>query len=292
MGKKVLAISVSGGGALGIGPLAFMAKLEQDLGKKIGSLAVAFAGTSTGSIIAGGLDEGKSAIELFDLYKKNLTKIFTKYPWYKRCTAGCPTYDNSNLKKLLKDNFKGKCGDWKKPIYIPTTHMNGKSEEKVWDLGDKDVDKWFAILSSCSAPTYFDVLKDSKGNAYIDGGMWANTPIMTLEAGLQRSEYAGKYKILDFCTGMQPPARKDDSNKTLVGWAEYIFKDWVAKTGNSNYYEAAANIGAENIFRCIPDVDKVYDMDDVSEKTINKVIKIWEDYYNKVKPDLMKFLNA
>ena len=35
MGKKQLCLSVEGGGALGIVPLAFMCRMEQALGKKI-----------------------------------------------------------------------------------------------------------------------------------------------------------------------------------------------------------------------------------------------------------------
>ena len=79
MGKKQLCISVEGGGALGIGPLAFMCRMEQDLGKKLSELSVAFSGTSTGAIIAACLAEGMSAHDIFDLYKNNLKKIFTKY---------------------------------------------------------------------------------------------------------------------------------------------------------------------------------------------------------------------
>ena len=114
MGKKQLCLSVEGGGALGIGPLAFMCRMEQDLGKKISDLTSAFAGTSTGAIIAACLAEGMSAHEVFDLYRSNLKKIFTKYSWYKRLQPKCPTYDNTNLKKLLRNNLKGKCSDWKR----------------------------------------------------------------------------------------------------------------------------------------------------------------------------------
>ena len=78
MAKKQLCISVEGGGALGIGPLAFMCRLEQDLGKKLGDLTSAFAGTSTGSIIAAGLSEGYSAHDLYDLYK-NKFKVDNTY---------------------------------------------------------------------------------------------------------------------------------------------------------------------------------------------------------------------
>ena len=65
-------------------------------------------------------------------------------------TTTSATYDHTNLKKMLKATFHGNVGDWNKPVYIPVTFMNGKSVEKVWDLGDKDTDKWFAVLTSCS----------------------------------------------------------------------------------------------------------------------------------------------
>ena len=80
---KNIAISVNGGGALGIGPLAFMCRLESDpafVGQTIFKRSSAFAGTSTGAIIAACLAEGKSAHDTFELYRKNLKKIFTKYP--------------------------------------------------------------------------------------------------------------------------------------------------------------------------------------------------------------------
>lgn len=284
-----LAISVSGGGALGIGPLQFMCRLEQDLGRKLSDCSVAFAGTSTGSIISAGLGIGKSAHELFELYKDNLKKIFTKYPWYKRVTPKCPTYDNTNLKKLLQENFTGKMGDFAKPVFIPVTYMNGPSVEKVWDRGDKDVDTWFAVLTSCSAPTYFDVVvKD--GKSYCDGGMHSNDPIMTLESGLNSlTGYKGKYKILSFDTGMDAP-NTESGNQTLVGWAEYIFSDWVARSGKSNYFEACANIGKNNVFRCSPKVSKKFKMDDLD--VLDKVVKIWDDYYDTVRDDVLKFVSS
>lgn len=288
--RPYLAISVNGGGALGIGPLAFMERLEQDTGKKLGQLAVAFAGTSTGAIIAGGLAEGYSAHDLFKLYKDNLKKIFTKYSWYKRLQPSCPTYDNSFLKSMLKEKFKGKVSDWKKPIFIPATHANGKSVEKVWDLGDKDVDKYLAILSSTAAPTYFDGVKI--GDKFmLDGGLWCNDPIAVLNAGMKRSAYAGQLRILSFNTGMETPNTLD-SNQSLVGWASYIIDEWVARAGHSNLYEVRSDIGDDNVAYAAPCSDKKIKMDKTDDKTLNKVVKIWTDYYEANRAYFKKFVTG
>lgn len=301
MGKK-LAISVNGGGMLGVGPLQFMCRLESDLGKKLCDVSFAYGGTSTGSIIAAGLCEGKSAQELMDLYKGNLKKIFEKYSWYKRMQPKSPTYDNTYLKKLLKrefigiirdakkslrNAFGGYIKDWDKPIYIPATHMNGESVEKVWDLGDPDTEKWFAILTSCSAPTYFDVIV-SEGNSYCDGGMWANDPIMVLESGLKNSGH-GDFKILSFNTGMDTP-NTACGNKTTVGWLEYILDEWVARSGMSNYYECCANIGKDNVYRASPKHKVKIKMDKVDDDTIQEVIKIWDRYYDANRSSILEFM--
>lgn len=287
MGKKQLCIAVQGGGALGIGPLAFMCRLEQDLGKKLCDLTVAFAGTSTGAIIAAGMAEGYSAHDLFDLYKNNIKKIFTKYPWYKRLQPTCPTYDNSTLKKILKEKFTGKIGSWKKPIFIPATHMNGESVEKVWDLGDKDTEKWFAVLTSTAAPTYFDVIVEN-GQSYCDGGMWANDCTDVLLAG-QFKQGHKDIKILDFGTGLDTP-NTEKGNKTLVGWAEYIISDWAARASKSPIYEAKAILGDKYAFCACPKYKKKLKMDDTSDKNIELVIQIWQDYYESVKNEVLDFV--
>lgn len=288
--RPYLAISINGGGALGIGPLAFMERLESDVGKKLGDIAVAFAGTSTGSIIAAGLDEGYSAHELYKLYRDNLKKIFSKYSWYKRLQPSCPTYDNSFLKELLDKKFKGNVSDWKKPIFIPTTHTNGNSVEKVWDLGDTNVKKSFAILTSTAAPTYFDVV-EKDGNSYIDGGCWANSPIAVLNAGLKRSAYVGQLRILSFNTGMDTPNTLK-GNQTLLGWASYFMSEWIARAGKSNDYEVIADLGAENVAIASPKHKSKIKMDRTDDDTLELVTKIWQDYYDANREYFKRFVKC
>lgn len=288
-----LAISISGGGALGIGPLQFMRRLEGELGKPLAEVGAAFAGTSTGSIVAAGLCNGMSAAELYDLYKNNLSKIFTKVSGTKILSKNYYRYDNANLKKLLKKNFYNQMYAFPKPIYIPATFMNGDSVEKVWDRGDGSTEQWFAVLSSCSAPTYFDTVsrnKDGKKEIYCDGGMWANDPIMVLESGLNNvKQFKDNYKILSFNTGMLRP-NTAPSDKSIVGWGKYILDEWVARTGKSGYFEACANIGKANVCRVEPDVKKKYAMDDLD--LVDEVSEIWDEHYNKVGKEVLKFVKS
>ena len=284
--SKKLCISVCGGGFKGLWVAQFLSRLESDLGKSIAKQVKAVAGTSTGSIIAAGLAEGLSATEIAELYVNKGSKIFTKYPAYKRILPKYPTYDNTNLKKILQEIFKGKMSDFKIPVFIPTTHMNGTSVEKVWDKGDKDIDKWFAVLTSCSAPTYFDVV-EKNGESYCDGGLWGNDSCMVLQAGLKK-EYPkfGDYKVLCFNTG-GISKHEDTGNKTMLGWAEYFIEN-VGNAGDSNYFELCANLGEENVFRVNPKVGGK--MDDVSKDRINKLIEIGNTAYDSCKDELKKWL--
>ena len=289
-----LAIAISGGGALGIGPLQFMRRLEADLGMSLADAGFAFAGTSTGSIVAAGLCSGMSAAQLYDLYKNNLKAIFTKVGLAaKLLSKNFYRYDNSNLKKLLQQNFRYKMYEFKKPIYIPATFMNGDSVEKVWDRGDGMTDQWFAVLSSCSAPTYFEPVSRTKNGVkeiYCDGGMWSNDPIMVLESGLNKvPEFKGNYKILSFNTGMRHPNKAPD-DMSIIGWGKYILEEWVARTGRSGFFQAQANIGADNVYRVVPEVSKKYAMDDLT--VIDKVSDIWDKLYDEIGAEVLAFVRS
>jgi len=291
-----LAISISGGGALGIGPLHFMRRIEADLGFHLADAGAAFAGTSTGSIVAAGLCTGMTATQIYDLYKSNLPAIFSKVQIPKALnylSSDYHLYDNTNLKKLLQQNFRHKMYEFKKPIFIPSTFMNGENVEKVWDRGDGMSDQWFAVLSSCSAPTYFDpVIRNNNGKKeiYCDGGLWANDPVMVLESGLNKvKEFKNNYKILTFNTSMRH-AHQAFEHESLIGWGKYIMNEWVARTGRSGYFQACANIGEKNVYRLAPIVNKPYAMDNLS--ILDEIINIWDDLYEAEGMNVCKFINS
>jgi patatin-like phospholipase/acyl hydrolase len=286
-----LGISITGGGALGIGPLQFMRRLEADLGKKLAVVGDAFAGTSTGSIVATGLANGMSAEQLYNLYKENLPKIFKKVSPTRILSKSYYRYDNAYLKSMLQANFKKHMYEFKKPVFIPVTFLNGDSVEKVWDRGDGDTEQWFAVLSSCSAPTYFNTVSrewNGETENYCDGGMWANDPVMVLESGLMKNKaFKDNLRILSFNTGMKHPLAtlKD---KSILGWGQYILDEWIARTGMSSLYMAKANLGKDNVCPVAPEVTKKYEMDNM--KIIDEISDIWDKHYDKVGAKVLKFI--
>ena len=285
-----LCISISGGGALGIGPAWFLSKIEAELGTKfISENCCGFAGTSTGSIIAALLAEGYSAYDIFTLYKQFIPKIFTKYPWYKRILPTCPVYDNSELKKMLKKHLNSKCKFWtKQPTFVTSTFMNGESVEKVWDNCDEE-EKWFAVLTSTAAPTYFDVIVDESGRSFCDGGMWSNSCPDILMAGMFNGGQRD-IRILNLETGMDAPPARDKGNKTYAGWAKYIFKNWVARSSRSPAYVCKAVLGYNNFMDVMPITKEKFDMDDL--KITDKVIKIWDMEFERNKDKIIEFVRG
>ena len=287
--SRPLTISISGGGALGVGPLAYMKLAEKDFGFKFADKAVAFAGTSTGAIIAGCLDEGMSADRIHSMYRDNLKAIFDEYSvWQKIKKCPCPKYDNSALKKLLCDNLSGKCSDWKKPIFIPSFDMSERDDraEKIYDLGDSDVDKAFAVLASASAPTYF--YPAGPDRTMLDGGLIANNPSMLLQAGLVDSAYGRDIKMLYFDTGMTSTAKGTSGNKNDIAWLRLLINRIVARTQTTVEYEVRKNIGDYYFMKRAPLTGTSFDMDD--RDSVQKVEDIWTEYYAETKGLLASWL--
>lgn len=290
--KMDIVLSVSGGGILGVGPAHFLARLEKDLGKKLDVVFNGFGGTSTGAIIAGAADEGISAVEIEKLYKEKGKSIFKEYSAWEKAKSligeSLPKYDNSELKKILKDMLKGACSEWKKEIFIPSVDMISiKNPEKVFDRGDKDIPKWFAVLCSTSAPTYFMPAGSDKN--WIDGGMVANNPVAITTAGYKKKTGKSKFKVVHLETGMLTNKKGEGGNKSLIKWGTYVLNNFVARSETTNTYIAKALVGDENVFVCQPIVEHGYTMDDLS--AVDEVIAIWDNYYNEVSKDLISFIN-
>ena len=286
----MLGLSISGGGALGIGPAYYLSLAEAD-GIDWQSKIVSYAGTSTGSILASALAFGYTGDEIYDLYANNVKSIFKKIPWYKKLlNRRLPKYDNSILKELLDCAFgETKLSQLDKYLYVTTNLLDRDNPDKIFDNEDS-IEIKYAVASSCSAPTYFTPYGTKKNMS--DGGLFANDPIAFLACGMKQANIENP-KIISFVTCCSLPDNLDNcGDKSKLEWAMYIIDNVVARTGNYNKHLASMLIGNANILRLSPMIDKRRKMDDVSDKNIELVKRTWENYYHDTKDKFKSFVES
>lgn len=197
---KLKILTLDGGGIRGIIPCAILAEIERRLDRPIAKMFDLMAGTSTGGIIACGLNvphpeqPGKPkfrAADLGELYEKNGAQIFKKQGGVFAGMSALfeETFAHDGLEKLLKDYF----GDTelrqaftellitsydierRKPFYFQSRLAKTNPVEENFRLRD-------VARSTSAAPTYFEPnpLSWTEGNilALVDGGVFANNPSM------------------------------------------------------------------------------------------------------------------
>ncbi len=174
-------------------PAAFLAALEQHLNRPIVSYFDLIAGTSTGGIIAIGLEYEPFGLSyLLDLYEQRGPEIFggdrpvadylcrnlRALRWvYRR------KHDPAPLRTVLHDVLGEKGSVTRKPdlssplnpvaqsvyIYKTAHHPRLRNDYKSFAV---DI-----ALATAAAPTYFPQHITEHGVGLLDGGIWANNPI-------------------------------------------------------------------------------------------------------------------
>lgn len=193
-------LTLDGGGIRGILPCAFLAELERRLNRPATGMFDLMAGTSTGGIIAGGLNvphperAGKpkfSAAEFGQLYEKNGPMIFKKRGgWFSNVNKWFDvTFSHDGLESLLHQYFgdtelrhtltevliTSYALEQRKPFYFLSRLARTSPETDNFLLRD-------IARSTSAAPTYFqpNALPWSQNDilALVDGGVFANNPSM------------------------------------------------------------------------------------------------------------------
>ncbi|MEZ4963728.1 MAG: patatin-like phospholipase family protein [Saprospiraceae bacterium] len=197
---KIKILTMDGGGIRGILPCAILAEIERRLNKPIAHAFDLCSGTSTGGIIACGLNiphpekkgEPKfSASEFGQLYEKDGAKIFKKRGGFFSGLTSLfeESFGHSGLEELLQFYF----GDsqlnetisevlvtsydieQRKPFYFLSRLAKQGSDGENFRLRD-------IARSTSAAPTYFEPNQlpwlAERYLALVDGGVFANNPSM------------------------------------------------------------------------------------------------------------------
>lgn len=146
-------------------------------------------GTSTGGIVALGLGAGRSAAELLDLYMDRGGKVFPDHAWITRQVLRATHIlfnrcDSRRLERLIDDVLGGR-QIWESRIRLCVPAAETRHFEpfifKTPHHPDYKLD-WKQLMSlaaktTSAAPTFFTPVEGG-GYEFVDGGIWANNPVM------------------------------------------------------------------------------------------------------------------
>ncbi len=277
-------LSIDGGGIRGIYPAAFLAGLEERYleGSSVVQYFDLIAGTSTGGIIAIGLAAGLKAASLSDLYIERGCEIFppirsgimgaVKRRSRNVCQYFQFRYDRKALMRILYETLGDrKFGEAQVRLCIPA--FEGRYGEgyifKTSHHPDfqKDASEQMTKVAAATAaaPTFFQPLQDG-GYTFVDGGVWANNPIMIalVDALSCFSVPRERVQILSLGCGDDPYMVGHSKIRLggMLAWKDIIYAAMRLQSLNA-LGQAGLLIGADRIIRAsAPTSDNQIEMDD------------------------------
>ena len=273
---KVLCIS--GGGVKFSIPATVLAEMEASTGKRIVDMFDLIVGTSAGGIIAAALGAGKPAAEIADMYQSKAGVIFGRTLAQKVISADGltgPKYQAGGLHDTVKDFLGSQSIKTSQvPILVTSADFYTLNLQlfKSW-TGDFDQFSFSDIaLASSAAPTYFPAYK-TRGYQFIDGGMFANYPVLIgMEEGFKAGYSAENIRMLSIGTGFLPQKGFDSTGWGDIQWIRHnggtpIIDTVFELTKQKDLYLAGQRLG-DNFYHA--DVELLNDsMDDVSAQNLN-----------------------
>ena len=224
----------------GLFPASFLEGLEEKYldGQSVADYFDLIVGTSTGGIIALGLGAGLRASDMRELYVKRGEEIFPSRKGLRKALHSIRRvvlhgYDGEALERVLREYLGDTLlGESRVRLCIPS--FEGEHSEvfvfKTPHHRDFKLD-WReemvkVALSTSAAPTYFRPLDDG-GYRFVDGGIWANNPVMIGLTEALTSFSAMREQIRILSLGCGPAPKQVGRLKTLLGgkvfWSDVIF---------------------------------------------------------------------
>lgn len=278
-GQPFRILSVDGGGIRGIFPASVLAHFEKTFlqGRSIATCFDMVVGTSTGGILALGLGSGLTAADLANLYLKRGAEIFPPPgPVARRLRTITQfvkhRYDRRALQAILEVKLGGRRLD-ESIVRLCVPALEGRYGEvniyKTPHHPDYHLDgpkpMVTVAMATSAAPTYFQPLADG-GHILVDGGVWANNPIMIglVDALTCFDVPRTSIRILSLGCGDEPYVLSEGQRAGggLLAWRELIFTAMRLQSQNA-LGQARLLVGPEQVHRIDPaDLDPAIELDD------------------------------
>ncbi len=227
------ALCLDGGGIKGVFTAAALARIEDQTNKKIIDHFDLICGTSTGGILAIGLAMGLAAKDLLEFYRQRgpiifpATSLVERYRGLLRQLFFGPKLSHDILKEELSSVLKDyKFGHAQCRLAIPSydavrgriyIFKTAHDPRFVNDIKTPAVD---IALATSAAPTYFAAASAQRDGKFVDGGVWANSPVMValVEAVSFLKKPLADIDMLSIGTTTQPFSIANNENASAVKW--------------------------------------------------------------------------
>ena len=255
-------------------PAAFLAALEK---RHLGGCSVTryfdlIAGTSTGGIVALGLGAGLGADEIRDLYVTRGCEVFPpvgngllgqiERRWRDSRQLFIYRYDRDALARVLSDCFGNlKFGDARTRLCIPS--VDGRYGETYIfktphhpDFTKDAAESMVKVaMATAAAPTFFRPFEDG-GYTFVDGGLFANNPIMVALADALSCFSVSRQRIHILSIGCGTGQFVVDRKRMrggAIAWRKVIEAAMQLQSLDARG-QAGLLIGAEHIIRLEPNI--------------------------------------
>jgi len=271
-------LALDGGGIKGMFSAAVLAHLEIDLKTTVTDHFDLIVGTSTGGIIAMALGAGLSPKEIVEFYVNKGPSIFPNglasvRHYFRRKHSPTP------LQNALRSCFGDKLlADSSKRLVIPSYNL-GEDDIYLFKTPhherfnrDHVVPLWKVGMATSAAPTYFPAFKGVDRIRLVDGGVWANNPVMIgiIEAISILEIPAAAIKVFSLGTTDEVHSQPKSLDKGgLWQWKKAAVDVILRGQSIGATTQAQHMLGAENVFRFDPKVPKdLFALDKLSENEL------------------------
>jgi uncharacterized protein len=274
-------LSIDGGGIRGVFPAAYLAEIEKRFlgGNSIASHFDMIAGTSTGGIIALALGHGMTAQQALDIYVQRGERLFPTERGLRKWVRFArwifkPKHDQARLKTELLTIFGDKVLDASEKRLVIPSFEGLHGEPFLYKTPhhpdyQKDRHKKFAhiALHTTAAPSYYPAVDDD-GYIMIDGGIWANNPVMNAVVDALACYDVPRENMRILSIGTGEPTFTVDKKAQMGGWTKWAFMrsfQAAARAQSKNALgQAYLLTGKNNVVRIDPpESDSAIALDDV-----------------------------
>lgn len=190
-------ISFDGGGMRGIYTIEILKGIQNRLPRPLHDHIDLCTGTSTGSILSGGLSLQKSLDDMLKLYETEGPNIFYRSTYQAVETLNGmvgPKYDSTHLERLLNNYFgETRLSETKIPTLIFATDETNEDIEifdgykaRKFPDSENNPSLKYAVRSSTAAPSYFSAVEENT-KALCDGALVANNPSVSTLATIKEN---------------------------------------------------------------------------------------------------------